>query len=85
MRTLFDDSDEFDFDDNPSVARLLRELRLEELRDISRRSHGPKGRRRDGDDDFRADQSYGEYDSYDEYEDYDEQEFDFYAGLARQH
>jgi hypothetical protein len=38
MRPLFEDFDEFDFDDSPSVARLLREHRLEESRFATRTS-----------------------------------------------
>jgi hypothetical protein len=85
MRSLFEDFDEFDFADSPSVARLLREQRLEESRFASRKSHGPKHRRQFDNDDEYDDlgdfDKYDDYDDYDEdYEDYDEQEFDSYAG-----
>ena len=87
MRPLFEDFDEFDFDDSPSVARLLREQRLEESRFASRKSHGPKHKRQfDEDDeygDFGDSDDYDDYDSYDEdYSDYDEREFDSYAGIG---
>ena len=87
MRPLFEDFDEFDFDDSPSVARLLREQRLEDSRFGSRKSHGPKHKRQfDNDDeydDFGDNDDYDDYDSYDEdYGDYDEQEFDSYAGIG---
>jgi hypothetical protein len=87
MRPLFEDFDEFDFDDSPSVARLLREQRLEESRFASRKSHGPKHKRQfDEDDeygDFGDSDDYDDYDSYDEdYDDYDEREFDSYAGIG---
>jgi hypothetical protein len=91
MRPLFDDLDEFDFDDSPMVARLLREQRREATRRASRRSNGPKHHLYD---DFDEDPSdYGGYgdsqaydeDSSDEYGDYDEQEFDLHAGIGREH
>jgi hypothetical protein len=90
MRPLFEDFDEFDFDDNPSVARLLREQRLEESRFASRKSNGPKHRRQfDNDeyDDFGDSDDYDEdYDDYDgDYDDYDEREFDSYAGVGSDH
>lgn len=90
MRPLFEDFDEFDFDDSPSVARLLREQRLEESRFASRKSHGPKHKRQfDEDDeygDFGDSDDYDDYDSYDEdYDDYDEREFDSYAGIGVDH
>jgi hypothetical protein len=70
MRPLFEDFDEFDFDDSPSVARLLREHRLEESRFASRKSHGPKHKRPFDDGD---------------YDEYDEREFDSYAGIGVDH
>ena len=85
MRPLFDDFDEFDFDDSPSVARLLREQRLEEARFTSRRAQGPKHKRQfDEYDDF--EDLTDDYDDYDEdYQDYDEREFDAYAGIGIEH
>ena len=85
MRTLFDDVDEFDFDDSPSVARLLREQRLEELRSASRKSHGPRHKRQ-------FDNEYDDFDEYDndfddleDYDEYDEVEFDSYADVGIEH
>ena len=53
MRPLFDDLDEFDFDDYPAVARLMREQRLADSLFSSRKSAGPKHKRQfDDDDDF---------------------------------
>jgi len=87
MRPLFDDLDEFDFDDMPSVARLLREQQLEESRFASRKSQGPKQKGRfdnDGEyDDF--DDYDDDFDDLDDYEDYDEREFDSYAGIGVGH
>ena len=88
MRPLFDDFDEFEFDDNPSVARLLREQRLEESRFASRKSQGPKHNRQfDEDDSYDEFEDYGdEFDDYDnDYDDYDEREFDSYAGIGIEH
>ena len=87
MRPLFDEFDEFDFDDSPSVARLLREQRLEEWRFASRKSHGPKHKGQ-----FDNDEEYDDFDDYDDdfddlddYDDYDEREFDSYAGIGVGH
>jgi hypothetical protein len=84
MRPIFEDFDEFDFDDSPSVARLLREQRLEDSRFASRRYHGPKHKRQFDDDNEYDD--FGDYDNFDkdynDYDDYDEREFDSYAGIG---
>ena len=88
MRPLFDDFDEFDFDDNPSVARLLREQRIEDSRFASRKAPGPKHKRQ-----FDEDDEYDDFDDYDDdfedydndYDDYDEREFDSYAGVGIEH
>lgn len=84
MRPLFDDFDEFDFDDSPSVARLLREQRLEESRFASRKSHGPKHKRQ-----FDDDSDYDDFEDFDDdfedYDDYDEREFDSYADIGIEH
>jgi hypothetical protein len=87
MRQLFDDFDEFDFDDNPSVARLLREQRLEESRFASRKSHGPKHKRQlDDDNDYDDFEDYDEFDDFDnDFDDYNEREFDSYAGIGIEH
>jgi hypothetical protein len=87
MRPLFDDFDEFDFDDYPSVARLLREQRLEESHSSKIRSHGPRHKRQfdedDDYDDFDFDYEDNDNDDFKEYDDYDEREFDSYAGVGR--
>ena len=88
MRPLFDDFDEFDFDDNPTVARLLREQRVEESRFASRKSGGPKHKRQfDEDDDYDDfDDFDDDLEDYDDYDDeYDEREFDSYAGIGADH
>ena len=83
MRPLFDDFDEFDFDDSPSVARLLREQRLEESRFASHKSHGPKHKRQFDDD---SDYDFEDYDDdFEDYDDYDEREFDSYADTGIEH
>ena len=87
MRPLFEDFDEFDFDESPSVARLLREHRLEESRFASRKSHGPKHKRPFDDDEDEYDDfdEYDEYEDYGDYDEYDEREFDSYAGIGVDH
>ena len=87
MRPLFDDFDEFDFDDYPAVARLLREQRLEESLFSGRKSHGPKHKRQfDDDDDYEDfDDDFDDLEDFEDYEDYDEREFDSYAGDGREH
>ena len=82
MRPLFEDFDEFEFDDSPTVARLLREYRLEESRFAGRKSHGPKHKRQFNDEEYDEFDRYDDLDDYDEdYDDYDEREFDSYAGI----
>jgi hypothetical protein len=80
MRPLFDDLDEFDFDDYPAVARLMREQRLAESMFSSRRSAGPKHKRQfDEDDDFDdIDDDYDDYDDDfdDDFDDYDDRGYD---------
>ena len=86
MRPIFDDFDDFDFDDNPSVARLLRKQRLDESRFASRKSHGPKHKRQlDDDSDYDDFENYEDYEDYEDYDDYDEREFDSYAGIGIEH
>lgn len=80
MRPLYDEFDEFEFDDSVAVKQMLREMEREEIRRASRRKHGPGSRKRwedDFDDDFPDD----EVEDYEEYEDYDDNEFDSYSGL----
>jgi hypothetical protein len=90
MRPLFEDFDEFEFEDSPTVARLLREHRRTEARRTRRMSAGPKHHRYLDEDD-EPNEGYGGYGSYHEdskfsdYDDYDEEEFDLYAGLSREH
>lgn len=90
MRPLFEELDEFEFEDSPTVARLLREHRREEARHTRRSSAGPKHHRYLDEDD-EPNEGYGGYGSYHEdskfsdYDDYDEEEFDLYAGLSRKH
>jgi hypothetical protein len=80
MRPLFDDLDEFDFDDYPAVARLMREQRLSESLFSSRKSSGPKHKRQfDEDDDFDdIDDDYDDYDDDfdDDFDDYDDRGYD---------
>jgi hypothetical protein len=86
MRPLFEDFDEFDFDDSPTVARLLREQRLEELRFASRKAHGPKHKRQsDNDDEYDDFDDDDGFDDLEDYDDYDEREFDSYAGTGIEH
>ena len=91
MRPLFDDIDDFDFDDNPYVARLLREHRIEELRNARSKGAGPKHKRQFGDnDDYDGYDDLGDFgkdfdDDFEGYDDYDEREFDSYAGIGVEH
>lgn len=89
MRPFFDDLDEFDFDDSPTVARLLREQRREDARFARRRSLGPKHQKIFDDDEDRSNyENYSEdtsYREYDVYDGYDEQEFDLYGDVGREH
>ncbi len=88
MRPLFDDFDEFDFDDYPAVARLMREQRLEESIFASRsRSQGPKHKRQfDDDDDYDDfDDDFDDLDDFEDYDDYDDRESGSYTGAGRDH
>lgn len=81
MRTVYDDIDDFEFDDNEIVKRMLREQAREELQMASRRRHGPSDKRRweddeDDDDDY---DDFDDDDPDDDYDDYDEDEYDEYA------
>jgi hypothetical protein len=84
MRPLFEDIDEFDFDDSPHVARLLREQRLEESRYAGRKSAGPKYKRPFDNNEDEYDE-FDDYEDYEDYNDYDEREFDAYAGVGVDH
>lgn len=83
MRPIFDDYDDFEFDDNPSVARLLREQRREEIRHAGRKPRGPKDYHEL--DEFDDSGDYDSFDDDDSYSDYDEEEFDLYAGIGLEH
>ena len=87
MRPLFDDLDEFDFDDYPVVARLMREQRLQESIFSSRKTQGPKHKRQfDDDDDYGDfDDDYDDYDDFDDYEDQDDREYDSYGRSDMDH
>ena len=79
MRPLYEDFDEFDFDDSVAVKQMLREMQREEIRLASRRKRGPSHKQRwkdEDDDDFEESDSY---EDYEEYEDYDGEEFDSYS------
>lgn len=83
MRPIFDDYDEFEFNDDPSVARLMREQRRDEVRHAGKKSRGPKDHRDFDDyDDF---DDYNDFEDDDSYPDYDEEEFDLYAGIGLEH
>ncbi len=84
MRSLYDDFDEFEFDDSVVVRQMLKELQREEVRRAVRRKNGPGNKKRwddEPDDDFGDYESYEEYDESNDYEDYDDDEFDAYSGL----
>ena len=76
MRPLYDDFDEFDFDDSAAVKQMLREMQREEIRLASRRKGGPGNKHRWTDDD---DDDLDEFEDYEDYEDYDGDEFDSYS------
>lgn len=77
MRTLYDDFDDFEFDDNETLKRMLREQAREELRNASRRRRGP-GTKQRWNDEFDDELDDFEDDDYEDFE-YDEDEFDQYA------
>ena len=81
MRPLYDDFDDFEFDDVVAVKQMLREMEREEMRLASRRKHGP-GKKKRWDDD--VDEDFGDsedFEDYEDYDDYDDNEFDSYSGL----
>lgn len=74
MRHVYDDFDEFDFNDNDLVSRFVREQEMEERRLLNkRRRRGSLSRRRpdrfDDDDDLSDVDSYEEFGQYEENED----------------
>lgn len=84
MRTHSDDFEEFEFDDYPNVAKLMREQELNDLRAQRARKRG-RGRKAY---DFRDDDEVaGDWpdDDFGDFEDYDDDEFDRYAGLSWDH
>lgn len=92
MRSLYDEFDEFDFDDNALVRQLIREQELEELRLARRhRRHGPRSRPREDFDyevegfgDYASDEDYEDLEDLEDledFEDYDDNEFDEHSGL----
>ena len=81
MRPLYDDLEDFDFDDSAVMDRFRREQAREQRRLAHRRVFGAAGRNRDYDDYEDLD----DFGDYDDFEDYDEDEFDEHAGLAIDH
>lgn len=84
MRPVYDDFDEFDFDDSVAVKQMLREMQREEMRLASRRRRGPGGKQRwkdEDNEDFGDFDGYEDYKDYKDYEDYDDDEFDSYSAL----
>ncbi len=86
MHMGYDDFDEFEFDDNEVVRRVLREQAREEIRWANRRRKGLGDQHRpthfDYDDSSLDDDFDNDYEEYGEYEDYDEDEFDNASGVS---
>lgn len=80
MRPLYDEFDEFEFDDSVAVKQLLREMEREEIRMAGRRKHSPGNKKR-WNDEFEDEFPDDEFEDYEEYDDYDDNEFDSYSGL----
>jgi hypothetical protein len=78
MRPLYDDFDEFDFDDSAAVKQMLREMQREEIRLSSRRKRGPGHKQRWQDEDEDED-DVEDFEDYEDYEDYDGEEFDSHS------
>jgi len=74
MHTLYEDLEDFEFSDDPVVARLLRSEFGQPGRDPMRRLFGPPaaGEFNDYDEDIDHDDDGGDFD-------FDEEEFDRYA------
>jgi hypothetical protein len=72
MRPVYEDFDEFEFDDAAIVSRVLREQERADRRRASRKASGPKDRDQWNDDDW---DDYEDSDDYDDYDDYDNDEF----------
>jgi len=82
MRPLYDDFDEFDFDDSVAVKHMLRDLQRDETRMASRRKQGPGTKKRWEDDP--EDDDYDDYEDYEDdedFDDYNDDEFDSYSAL----
>jgi hypothetical protein len=84
MRPLYDDFDEFDFDDSAAVKQMLREMQREEIRLASRRKRGPGNKQRWKDEDDEDFDDFDDFEDYEDYEDYDGEEFDSYS-MTDQH
>ena len=74
MTRIYDDFDEFEFDDSFAVRKMLQEMRRDELRKAIQRKRGNTQQHHW--DDFDDDDEYG---ASDDYEDYDDDEFDSYS------
>ena len=79
MRPLYDDFDEFEFDDSAAVKHILRDLQREEIRMASRRRHGP-GTKKRWSDEFEDDDSE-DFEEVEDFDDYNDDEFDSYSAL----
>ena len=79
MRPLYDDFDEFDFDDSEVVRRMLREQYREERRFAGKKHRGPSGRHKVEEYDEYDD--IGDLEDYEDYDEYNDDEFDMYSGL----
>lgn len=75
MTRVYDDFDEFEFDDSFTVRKIMQEIRRDELRRAIERKRGHSQRW----DDFDDNDGYDDYDDYEEYEEYDEEEFDSHS------
>ena len=73
MTRIYEDFDEFEFDDSLAVRKMLQEMRRDELRKAIQRKRGYTQHKNwdDFDDDA--------YEDYDGYDDYDEEEFDSHS------
>jgi hypothetical protein len=79
MRPTYDDFDDFEFDDNDLVSRIIREQEREERRFASKRQRGKASKRRR--EYFDSQEDFDDFESYEEFIDYDDDEFDAYSGI----
>jgi len=79
MRPTYDDFDDFEFDDDKIVSRIMREQEREERRLASKRQRGTALKRRQ--EYFDSQEEFSDLESYEEFGDYDDDEFDAYSGL----